>query len=66
MELPEHLMQLQKGYGWSQAQMAKELGISRPLLSSIYSKKRKLQLKIIKGIVLRFPELKEQVYNALG
>ncbi len=43
MELPEHLMQLQRGYGWSQAQMAKELGISRPLLSSIYSRKRKLQ-----------------------
>ncbi len=63
--LVEHLKQLQQGYGWSQAEMAKELGISRPLLTSIYSGKRKLQLKTIKGIVARFPELKQQVMKSI-
>lgn len=63
--LTEQLRQLQKGYGWSQAKMAKELGISRPLLSLVYSGKRNLQLKFIKGIIARFPELKQQIFKAI-
>ena len=64
-ELVKRLKQVQMAYGWSQARMAKEMGISRPLLSQIYVGKRTLQLKTLKGIVLRFPELKPQVVKAL-
>lgn len=64
-ELVESLKQVQKAYGWSQAKMAKEMGISRPLLSQIYIGKRTLQLKTLKGVMFRFPELKPQVIKTL-
>jgi transcriptional regulator with XRE-family HTH domain len=65
-ELIKRLKQIQKAYSWSQAKMAKELGVSRPLLSQIYAGERILQLKTLKGIVARFPELKPQVVKTLG
>ena len=64
-ELIKRLKQIQKVYGWSQARMAKELGVSRPLLSQIYTGERVLQLRTLRGVVSRFPELKTQVVKAL-
>lgn len=64
--LIESLKQLQRTYNWSQGQMARELGISRPLLSLIYTGKRKIRAKTLSGIVSRFPELKPQVLKTLG
>ncbi len=63
--LINRLKQIQEAYGWSQAKMAGELGISRSLLTYIYSGERALQLKVVRGIVARFPELRPQVIKAL-
>ena len=63
--LVNQIKQIQNGFGWTQARMAKELGISRPLLSRIYTGQRNLQLKTIKGILARFPELKVNVIQTL-
>ena len=64
-EIVKHLKQIQRVYGWSMAKMAKELGVSRSLLSQIYIGGRFLQLNTLKKIILRFPELKPQVVKIL-
>jgi transcriptional regulator with XRE-family HTH domain len=64
-EIVKSLKQIQRVYGWSKAKMAKELAVSRPLLSQIYTGERFLQLNTLKKIILRFPELKPQVVKIL-
>lgn len=64
-EIVKRLKQIQRVYGWSKVRMAKELDVSRPLLSQIYTGERLLQLNTLKKIILRFPELKPQVVKIL-
>ena len=64
--LISNLQQLQAGFGWSQAKMAREIEVSTSLLSQVYSGKRTLGHSVIKGVAVRFPDLKEEVWLTLN
>lgn len=45
--------------------MAREIGVSISLLSQVYSGKKTLGHKVVKGVAVRFPELREHVLATL-
>ena len=51
----EYIKELQAKKGWSNAQLAMRMGISKTHVGRIFSGKRKAGTKVISGIVKAFP-----------
>lgn len=51
----EYLKQLQDEKGWSNAQLAFKMGVSKAHVGRIFSGKREAGTKVISGIVKAFP-----------
>ena len=51
----EYIKQLQEKKGWSNAQLANKMGVSKAHVGRIFNRKREAGNKVISGLIRAFP-----------